>query len=37
LTSAHDEIDRGSLRHAAMIWEVIEDLDDKAVAASEER
>lgn len=39
LTSAHDEFDRGFLRNAAMIWEVIEDRDDmvKAVAAKRKK
>src|SRR5205809_2681721 len=28
LSNAHDEFDRGNLRNAAMMWEVIEDRDD---------
>src|SRR5689334_7641898 len=39
LTRAHDEFDRGNLRAAAMMWEVIEDRDDlvKAVAAKRKK
>jgi hypothetical protein len=28
LAAAHDEFDRGNLRQAALMWEVIEDRDD---------
>jgi hypothetical protein len=28
LAAAHDEFDRGNLRQAAMMWEMIEDRDD---------
>jgi hypothetical protein len=39
LSNAHDEFDRGNLRNAAMMWEVIEDRDDlvKAVAGKRKR
>src|SRR5688572_21799347 len=39
LAAAHDEFDRGNLRSAAMMWEVIEDRDDlvKAVAAKRKK
>lgn len=39
LIQAHDEFDRGNLRSAAMIWEVIEDRDDlvKCVAAKRKK
>src|ERR1041385_7370980 len=39
LSSAHDEFDRGNLRNAAMMWEVIEDRDDlvKAVAGKRKK
>jgi hypothetical protein len=39
LSNAHDEFDRGNLRNAAMMWEVIEDRDDlvKAVAGKRKK
>src|ERR1041385_8973351 len=39
LATAHDEFDRGYLRNAAMMWEVIEDRDDlvKAVAGKRKK
>src|ERR1051326_6356113 len=39
LSNAHDEFDRGNLRNAAMMWEVIEDRDDlvKSVAAKRKK
>src|SRR5688500_9507797 len=39
LTNAHDELDRGYLRNAAMMWEVIEDRDDlvKSVAGKRKK
>jgi hypothetical protein len=39
LSNAHDEFDRGNLRNAALMWEVIEDRDDlvKAVAAKRKK
>jgi hypothetical protein len=37
LAQAHDEFDRGYLRNAAMMWEVIEDRDDLVKAVSAKR
>jgi phage gp29-like protein len=39
LAAAHDEFDRGNLRAAAMMWEVIEDRDDlvKSVAGKRKK
>src|SRR3954466_3092324 len=39
LSNAHDEFDRGNLRNAAIMWEVIEDRDDlvKAVAGKRKK
>src|SRR3954467_11653787 len=39
LSNAHDEFDRGNLRNAALMWEVIEDRDDlvKAVAGKRKK
>src|ERR1043166_9512659 len=39
LATAHDEFDRGYLRNAAMMWEVIEDRDDlvKSVAGKRKK
>jgi phage gp29-like protein len=39
LSNAHDEFDRGNLRNAALMWEVIEDRDDlvKALAAKRKK